>query len=231
MNRTAVVVGAGGPLGAKLCEKLRARDYRVVAVGRDESKLRAELGATADLVLTANVTDRLQLDEVFRRVNQALPPPEVLVYNVGRLLLAPFLDTPPEEFEASFRANALGAALCARAVLPNMVSQKRGVLIFSGATASVRGGPKSHAFAAGKHALRSIAQSLAREFSPQGIHVAHVVIDGKIWSDRTQQRFSDATKENCIDPDALAATYLTLIDQPPSAWTFELDLRPFNERF
>jgi NAD(P)-dependent dehydrogenase (short-subunit alcohol dehydrogenase family) len=155
----------------------------------------------------------------------------VLVYNAGRIDLASLSETTPETFETSFRVNALGAFLAARAAAPGMVARGRGSMVFIGATSSRRGGARTHAFASSKHALRGLSQSLAKELGPRGVHVAHVVIDGRIWGPRTVERFPDATREACIDAADVARAVRFLVDQPRSAWTFELDVRPYGERW
>lgn len=118
-----------------------------------------------------------------------------------------------------------------QALVPQMLQRGRGSMVFVGATASWRGGARTHAFASAKHALRGLSSSLAKELGPRGIHVAHLVIDGKVWGARTQQRFPDVREDQCIDPSAVAATICTLIEQPQSAWTFEMDLRPSVEKW
>ena len=148
----------------------------------------------------------------------------MLVYNAGRIDLVPLADTTPEAFEASWRTNAFGAFLAARALAPGMLAG--GAMVFVGATASVRGGARTHAFASGKHALRGLARALAAELGPRGVHVAHVVVDGKIWGERTRRRFPDAREAECLAPGDVAAAVCALVEQPRSAWTFELDLRP-----
>lgn len=231
MTRVAVVVGGGGSLGAALCTAFRRAGFVVAAIGRDLDRLGLEVGGEADLMVAGEVTSAVDVPAMFARVAAEAGPVEVMVYNVGRLHLGPFLQTTPEEFEACWRVNALGAFLCAQAVLPGMLQRRVGALLFSGATASVRGGARSSAFGAGKHALRSLAGSLAREFSPRGVHVAHVVIDGKVWGERTRNRFPDSVQDQCLDPAGLASLYVSLATQPPSVWTLEIDARPHQGRF
>lgn len=163
------------------------------------------------------------------RAFDAVGPVELLVYNAGRIDLARLAETTPEMFEASFRVNAFGAFVCARAAAPAMIERARGSMVFVGATSSLRGSPRTHAFAASKHALRGLAHALAKELGPGGVHVAHLVLDGKIFGPRTLVRFPNATRERCLDADAVAASIATLVEQPRSAWTFEMDLRPDTE--
>jgi NAD(P)-dependent dehydrogenase (short-subunit alcohol dehydrogenase family) len=225
MTRTAVVAGAGGSLGAEICRALRQRGWRVVGVGRDAARLEAELGNAVDDIVAAELASPEETQTVMRRVGDV----DALVYNAGKLDLAPLLETTPEIFRASWQANAFGAFVCARTLAEGMIQRARGSMILIGATASTRGGKRTHAFASAKHALRGLAASLAKELGPRGVHVAHVVIDGKVWGARTRARFPDVREDQCLEPTAVAATILGLIEQPPSAWTFEMDLRPAAE--
>jgi NAD(P)-dependent dehydrogenase (short-subunit alcohol dehydrogenase family) len=229
-KKTALIAGAGGAAGVALCRTLRERGWNVVAAGRDRNKLVAELGDAADEILEVELTS----EESVRRsveVTKSLGDLEAMVYNAGRIDLAALADTTPEMFETSWRVNALGGFLCARAVAAPMVARARGTLVFVGATASLRGGAQTHAFASAKHALRGLANALAKELGPRGVHVAHLVIDGKVWGTRTRQRFPQAIEAECLDPTAVAAAICALIEQPRSAWTFEQDLRPSGEKW
>jgi NAD(P)-dependent dehydrogenase (short-subunit alcohol dehydrogenase family) len=220
-----LIAGAGGAGGVALCRTLRGSGWNVVAAGRNRERLEAELGDAADQIIEVDLTSEASI----RRTVGTLADLEAMVYNAGKIDLATLADTTMEMFEASWRVNALGAFLCARAVAAQMVERQRGALVFVGATTSVRGGARTHAFASAKHALRGLAGALARELGPRGIHVAHLIIDGKVWGERTRQRFPQATEAQCLDAAAVAATIGALIDQPRSAWTFELDLRPAGE--
>lgn len=155
---------------------------------------------------------------------------DLLIYNAQRLQIAPLAETAAESFEAVWRAGCFGAFLVARALLPAMATRGGGTAIFSGATASRRGGARFSAFASAKFGLRGLTQALAREFGPAGVHVAHVVIDGLIAAPQTDRRFGPADGGR-LDPDAVAQAYLALARQPASAWTQELDLRPAGERY
>lgn len=223
---TALVAGAGGAGGVAICRALQGDGYRVVGAGRSYAALADELGdATHDLV-------QVQLGS-HESVCASLGPiqnVEVLVYNAGQIDLAPLADTTPEMFLSSWQTNALGAFLCARLIAPQMLERGQGTMLFMGATASLRGGARTHAFAAGKHALRGLAESLAKELGPKGVHVAHVVIDGKVWGERTRQRFPGVPESECLAPDGVARAVSLLVRQPRSAWTFELDLRPQTAR-
>lgn len=227
MTKAALVVGAGGSLGAALCRALGARGWRVIGAGRDRARVAADLDGAADEIVEVEVTS---VDSVRERLGR-LENVQALVYNVGRIDIAPLLETTPEMFTASWQANAFGAFICARTFAERMVLGGGGSMMFVGATSSVRGGARTHAFASAKHALRGLASSLAKELGPRGVHVAHLVVDGKVWGARTVARFPDAREGQCLEPDAVAATVGSLIEQPRSAWTFEMDLRPHIERW
>jgi len=225
MTRTAIVAGSGGDAGRAICHALRERGFHVVGAARDLQRLEAELeGAAAELV----EVDLASPDAVARAF--ATRQAQALIYNAGRIDLATLAQTTPEAFEASWRTNAFGAFLTARALAPAMLARGDGAMLFVGATSSKRGGGRTHAFASAKHSLRGLARALAAELGPRGVHVAHLVVDGKIWGARTRRRFPDAREAGCLAPVDVAATLCALIEQPRSAWTFELDLCPQPER-
>jgi NAD(P)-dependent dehydrogenase (short-subunit alcohol dehydrogenase family) len=234
--RVAAVVGAGPGLGAALAWRFAREGYTVGLFARGEPALRQvqhmvhEAGGHASVYPT-DATDAAAVRESFARLREEHGAPEVCIYNAGVFRMAGFLETAPEDFDTSWRINCLGGVLCAREVLPAMLEEGRGTLLFTGATASLRGGPRSAAFATGKSGLRALAQSLAREFGPRGIHVAHVVIDGVIDSSPAHPRDTLRPPPDRLSPDALAETYWQLHRQPPSAWTHELDVRPAPEKF
>jgi NAD(P)-dependent dehydrogenase (short-subunit alcohol dehydrogenase family) len=153
-----------------------------------------------------------------------------VIYNAHKFLVKPFADTCVADFETVWRTDVLGAVATAKSLLPSMLENGGGTMILSGATASRRGSIGFSAFASAKFALRGLAQSLAREYGPLGIHVAHVIIDGIIRGGHAQQLYN-IPDETCIDPSALAAAYLSLIAQPRSAWSQEIDIRPHNAAF
>jgi len=223
----AFIAGAGGAAGAAICQNLRRRGYHIVAAGRNRDALATEVHGVADELVEVDLTSAASVNAQSAVLGEA----EVLVYNAGRIDLVPLAETSPEMFRASWQVNALGAFLCARLAAPTMLARGSGSMIFMGATSSIRGGGRSHAFAASKHALRGLAASLAKELGPGGVHVSHLVIDGKIWGDRTRRRFPQAQQAECIDPAAVGEAVAWLIEQPRSAWTFEMDVRPYDERW
>lgn len=236
MTKVAAVVGAGPGLGAALARRFAREGYTVGLFARGEASLRAvqqevqEAGGRA-APYAVDATDAGAVRDAFARLRAEHGAPEVCIYNAGLFRMAGFLETSPEDFDTSWRINCLGGVLCAREVLPGMLERGRGTLLFTGATASLRGGPRSSSFAAGKFGLRAVAQSLAREFGPRGIHVAHVVIDGVIDTARVRALMGAPGDAQRLSPDALAETYWQLHQQPPSAWTQELDVRPAQEKF
>ncbi len=231
----AVVAGVGPGLGASLCRALCAARYDVAGLARSRdfgATLEQELGTEHSTfrAKACDVTDNEDVERTFRQITDELGPISVFIYNTGQSLIKPFTDITPAEFEAIWRVNCLGAMLTSRAVLPSMKEARSGTIIFTGATASMRGGANFAAFASAKFALRALAQSLAREHGILGIHVAHVLVDGLIWGKRAVERFG-VSAEQCLDPEAMAGAYLALIRQDRSAWSHETDLRPFTEKF
>jgi len=230
----AVVAGVGPGLGEALCRRLVRASYAVAALARSGgyAESLAQSIATEGGTLLPVVCDtgsEAAVDAAFATIESRLGAPRVLLYNAGRFVRGGLLDVRPEDFTDAWRVNCLGAFLCARRAAPAMLDSG-GTIIFTGATAAVKAGGGYVAFGASKFALRGLAQSLARELGPRGIHIAHVVIDGIIWTPRTQS-WVGVAEPQCLQPDAIAETYLGLINQDRSAWTFELDLRPDVESF
>ncbi|HYO53931.1 SDR family NAD(P)-dependent oxidoreductase [Archangium sp.] len=227
-SKVAAVVGVGPGLGAALARRFAREGYAVGLLARSESNLhpvRQELekaGGRAG-IYTADAADAASLGSAFARLRTELGAPEVCIYNAGSYKVAGVLELTPEQLESSWRIGCLGGFLMAREAVPAMLERGRGTLLFTGATASLRGTARFAAFAVSKFGLRALAQSLARELGPRGIHVAHVVIDGMIDTGS-----GTATK---LSPDAIAETYWQLHRQDASAWTQELDLRPATEKF
>jgi NAD(P)-dependent dehydrogenase (short-subunit alcohol dehydrogenase family) len=226
----AVVAGANSGLGSALCERLANRGFRVAAFGRDAATRAVAEEVPGVIPVKCDLTIAAEVDRAFSEIEEAVGLPSVAVYNAHRIELRASAETSLEVFEGSWRVNCYGAFVVAQRAVPGMRARGGGTLIFTGATSSIRGGQRSAAFASSKFALRGLAQSLARELSPAGIHVADVVLDGLVWSERTRARF-EPQEEACMSPHAVAAAYVTLIEQERSAWTHELDLRPWTERF
>jgi NAD(P)-dependent dehydrogenase (short-subunit alcohol dehydrogenase family) len=233
VNRVALITGVGPGLGAALARRFAREGFRVGLVARKPDfieTLAGEISAagTPALSLVADVSRPAEANAAVNRVRADLGPVGVLIHNASSSVGDGLLATTPEEFEQSWRVAALGGFVCARETAPDMLAAGAGVMLFTGATSSVRGGGWL-AFSSAKFAVRGLAQSLARELWPRGVHVAHVVIDGLIAAPRTGE--NPSADEPFLDPAHIADAYWHLARQDQSAWTLELDLRPHTEQF
>jgi len=231
----AVVLGVGPGLGAALARRF-AQGYAVAINARSAEYLRSLAGdiRTAGgqvLEVPADVGNRAQVEAMFKSIRERLGPPEVLLYNAGSGTWGTVTEVTPEQYEHSWRVNAYGAFLSAKEVAPDMIARGRGVMLFTGATAGVKAGPKSIAFGPAKFAMRGLAQSLARDLGPKGIHVAWINVDGGIDIPGRRERMPHVQEEDLLKPEAIAETYWHLAHQDRSAWTMELEVRPFKEKF
>jgi NAD(P)-dependent dehydrogenase (short-subunit alcohol dehydrogenase family) len=226
---TALIVGAGAGLSASLGRAFHKAGMRVALAARETGKLDAlcaEIGASA---FRCDATQLEQVGRLFSDVEAKMGNPDVLVYNASARSRGPFVTLNPKDVERAIAVSAFGGFLVAQEAARRMLPKRHGAIFLTGASASVKGYPQSAPFAMGKFALRGLAQSIARELAPQGIHVAHIVIDGGI---RSPARAEPADKpDSMLDPDAIAASYLHLLRQPRSAWTWELEIRPWVEKF
>jgi NAD(P)-dependent dehydrogenase (short-subunit alcohol dehydrogenase family) len=210
--------------------------FRVALMARQEDGLapvREEIegdGGTA-LPVPTDAADPDSVASAFERVRGELGDPEVFVYNAGAFRMGGILELSPQEFDSCFKANCAGAFYAARQVLPAMVERGRGTVLLTGATAALRGSARFSALAVGKFGLRALAQSMAREFGPRGVHVAHVVIDGQIDTPRVREMSPEREEDTMLSPEAIAETYWRLHAQHRTAWTLEMDLRPSVESF
>jgi NAD(P)-dependent dehydrogenase (short-subunit alcohol dehydrogenase family) len=227
--RNALIVGAGAGLSAALARAFAAREMKVGLAARsvdDLAGLAKETGAKAYACDAAKRADVIKLMESFTR---EIGAPEVVVYNASYRVRGSFVDLDPAEVEKSLAVSAYGGFLVAQEAAKRMLPRGQGAILFTGASASIKGYAQSAPFAMGKFALRGLAQSMARELAPAGIHVAHFVIDGGIKSER---RAEPADRPNSmLEPDAIAQNYLHVLAQPRSAWSWELELRPWVEKF
>ena len=235
-GKVAVILGVGPGLGAAVARRFAHEGFAVGMMARSEVSLSAtqeevEGAGGQTLAVRADATDAGSVASAFEEVRGSLGNPEVFVYNAGAFRMGGVLEVSPEDFDDCFRANCSGAFYGAQQVLPAMVERGRGTILLTGATASMRGSANFAALATGKFGLRALAQSLAREFGPQGIHVAHVIIDGQINTPRVRAMSPDREEHTMLSPDAIAETYWQLHVQNPTAWTLELDLRPALESF
>jgi len=227
MARTAVIAGVGPGLGASIARRFVEEGCRVGLFARSGGfidELAADLGEDA-LAVTTDITDQAAVTDGFEAVREAFGPVDVLVNHASGGSWEGIRELAPEQFEHALDVSAVGAFRCSQAAIEDMLGNDGdGTIIFTGATSAVRGRGGAPGFSTGKFAARGLAESMARELGPEGIHVAHVVIDGQI---DTQGRGS----EELLDPDAIADAYWTLVEQARSAWTLELDLRPHVESF
>jgi NAD(P)-dependent dehydrogenase (short-subunit alcohol dehydrogenase family) len=238
--RSAVVVGVGhaAGVGAAVARRFAKEGFRVTAFGRNAEKLRSAQESFRGLggevaVVVGDVTDEQAVTRLVAEADRPEAPLEVAVFNAGGNWPARYLEMDRAFFEEMWRVNALAGLVFSQAAVRAMLPRGRGTLIFTGATASLRGRAGFGAFASAKAALRALAQSCAREFGPQGLHVAHVVIDGAVDGDRVNALLPELRArrgpDGMLDPDAIAAAYFGLHQQPRSAWTHELELRPWSE--
>lgn len=239
MSDTAVIVGAGPGLGAALAQRFAHAEMNVAMAARNAERLETLAAEFSGVVHRAiavhcDATRESDVKALFERVDAELGPPSLVVYNAGAFVRKGILDTTAEEFERCWRTGCLGGFLVGREAVRAMLartSDHKGTIIFTGATASLRGGAMFHNLAVGKFGLRALAQSMAREFQPKGIHVAHVVIDGQIASESSGHSVAGRGRDAVIDPAAIAETYFQIHLQPRSAWSLEVDLRPYVEKF
>jgi NAD(P)-dependent dehydrogenase (short-subunit alcohol dehydrogenase family) len=223
--KSALIVGAGAGLSGSLARLFAKNGLRVTLAARDTAKLAALCTETGAKAIATDATQPAEIARLF----DAIEAPDVVVYNASARARGPFTELDPAAVAQAIAVSAYGGFLVAQQAVKRMLPQGSGAILFTGASASVKGYPQSAAFAMGKFALRGLAQSMAREFSPQGIHIAHFVIDGGI---RAAARPTPADKpDSLLDPDDIAETYWNVLTQKRSAWTWEVELRPWVERF
>ena len=226
---TALIVGAGEGISASLARLLGREGLRVALAARQTDKLKALCSETGAKAFTCNAADADDVAKLFEAVERDVGVPDFVLYNASARARGPLLDLVPADVANAIAVSGFGGFLVAQQALKRMLPNKRGAIFFTGASASIKGYAQSAPFAMGKFALRGLAQSMAREFSPQGIHVAHFVIDGGV---RSAARVEPSDKpDSMLDPDAIAANYWNVLQQPRTAWTWELELRPWVEKF
>ena len=227
--RRALIVGAGPGLGASLARAFTGEcGMRVAVAARRREPLEAISADTGAVPLVADAGNAASVDALFEAATQALGgAPEVVVYNASQRVRGPFVEVDAEAVARAVDITAIAAFRVAQQAVRRMLPDRHGAVLFTGASAGVKGFAQSAAFAMGKFALRGLAQSMARELAPQGIHVAHVVVDGAIRPVGTPNDGQDAL----LDADAVAATYVQLLAQPRSVWSWEIEVRPWVERF
>jgi NAD(P)-dependent dehydrogenase (short-subunit alcohol dehydrogenase family) len=227
--KNALIVGAGAGISASLARLFAREGIRVALAARSIEKLGALCSETNARAYACNAADPDEVERLFGLVEREIGTPDVVVYNASARARGPLVDLVPAEVSQAITVSAFGGFLVAQQAAKRMLPHKHGAILFTGASASVKGYAQSAPFAMGKFALRGLAQSMARELSPQGIHIAHFVIDGGI---RSAARVEPAEKpDSMLDPDAIAASYWSVLQQPRSAWAWEVELRPWVEKF
>ncbi len=227
--KSALIVGAGSGLSASLAHSFAKAGMAVALAARSPRKLAEFATATGARTYNCDAAKRDEVEALFATLDSEGNAPDVVVYNPSYRVRGPLIDLDPAEVEKTIAISAFGGFLVAQAAVKRMLPCKEGALLFTGASASVKGYAQSAAFAMGKFALRGLAQSLARELGPQGIHVAHFIIDGGI---RSARRPVEADKPDALlDPNAIAQSYLQVLEQPRNAWSQEVELRPWVEKF
>ena len=238
--KVALVIGAGDATGGAIARRFAAGGYTACLTRRDADKLEPVLSAIRAAGGTAHgfASDARKEDEVVtlvEHIEREIGTIEVLVFNIGANVPCSILDETARKYFKIWEMACLGGFLNGREVAKRMVERERGTILFTGATASLRGSANFGAFAGAKHALRALAQSMARELGPKGIHVGHVVVDGAIDTEFIRsnfpERYAMKAQDGILNPDHIAENYWHLHRQPRDAWTFELDLRPWNERW
>jgi len=225
----ALIVGAGAGLSAALARVLTSEGIKVALAARstgDLEGLATEIGAPT---FACDASKRADVEKLFADLDGSFGAPEIVVYNPSYRTRGPIAELDPDEVEKALMISAFGGFLVGQQAAKRMLPKKHGCIVFTGASASVKGYPLSAAFAMGKFALRGLAQSMSRELHPKGIHVAHVIVDGGIKSERRPEPAGKTA--SLLNPTSIAASYLHLIHQPHSAWSSELELRPWVETF
>ena len=236
MTKTALIVGAGSGISAAFARALCRDGYAVALAARDADKLAGLVKEVHGLAIPCDVSSADDVERLFSAVDDAFGRLDVVLFNPSFRTRGPIEDLPVGDVERALMVGAYGGFLVGRAATQRMLKQGheggRGTILFTGASASVKGYPQSAPFAMAKFALRGLAQSMARELAPKGIHVAHIVVDGGVRNaERGRIEAPDDKPDSLLDPEAIAETYLHLVRQPRSAWTWEIELRPWVERF
>jgi NAD(P)-dependent dehydrogenase (short-subunit alcohol dehydrogenase family) len=227
----ALIVGVGPGLGAALARRFAQGGLAVAVAARNAGKLQALAQEVGGRAYACDAADAASVGRLFEQVGREMGAPTVAIFNAGAYAPGAVLEIEAAEFERCWRILCLGGFLVGQRAARAMAPAGRGTILFTGATASLRGGANFANLAVGKFGLRAVAQSMARELGPKGIHVAHVVIDGQIRSERYAHLEKQRPPDGLLDPTAIAESFWHLHQQPRSAWTLELDLRPWVEKF
>ncbi len=228
---TALIVGAGSGLSASLARLFAKQGMRVALAARDTAKLAPLAKETNAFAIACDAADAAQVEAMFGTFEAKWGVPDLVVYNAGYRVRGPLVSLDPKEVERTIRVTGYAGFLVGQAAAKRMLARGSGAVFFTGASASVKGYAESAPFAMGKFALRGLAQSMARELAPKGIHVAHFVIDGGISRGAADSRAGERGADGMLLPDEIAKNYLHVFRQHRSAWTWEIELRPWVERF
>ena len=228
-TETALIVGAGPGLSASLARRFASSGVRVALAARDTGKLAGLVKETGARAFRCDAVDPDEAAGLFRSVNAELGEPDIVVYNASNRVRGPITDLDPKAVLTAIKISCYGGFLVAQQAAKQMVPRGEGAIFFTGASAGVKGYPNSSTFAMGKFGLRGLAQSLARELHPKNIHVAHFVIDGGIRRDNDPR--ADRGPDGLLEPDSIAETYWNFWRQPRDAWAWEIELRPWMEKF
>jgi NAD(P)-dependent dehydrogenase (short-subunit alcohol dehydrogenase family) len=227
--RSALIVGAGLGISASVARRFAALGVKVALAARNVQKLEALVQGTGALAFSADAADPESVAQLFKQVCDRMAEPDIVVYNASARIQGPLAELDPGAVQRALAVTAFGGFLVTQQAAKRMLARGHGAILLSGATASVKGFAHSAAFAMGKFALRGLAQSAAREFGPKGIHVAHFIIDGGV---RAAHRQDPADRpDSTLDPEAIAQAYVDVLRQPRSAWSQEVELRPWVEHF
>ena len=232
MSKLCVITGVGAGNGASFSRRFTREGYRVVMLARNLAYLETlAKEIPGSVAMECDVRDPGAIQQVFARIHEDIGTVDTLIYNAGAGEWASIMDTSLEGMQSSWATNTLGLVACAQQVIPSMTENGEGNIMVIGATAALRGGAQSTAFASAKAAQRSGAQSMARDLGPKGIHVGYLIIDGIIDIERTRERFPDRADDLFMQPDAIADSVYAMPQQARSAWAFEIDLRPYGEKW
>jgi NAD(P)-dependent dehydrogenase (short-subunit alcohol dehydrogenase family) len=232
MSKLGLIAGAGSGISASFARALHGAGYSICLASRTTGDLAGLCRETGARAIACDVTDAAQVESLYREVDRTGLPLAVVLYNASFRSRGPIADLDAEDVRRSLMVCAYGGFLVAQHAARRMLKAREGAILFTGALASVKGYAQSAPFAMGKFALRGLAQSMARELAPKGIHVAHFVIDGAVRNAaRGRSEGAGDPADSLLDPDAIAAAYMSVLNQPRSAWTWEVELRPWTERF
>jgi NADP-dependent 3-hydroxy acid dehydrogenase YdfG len=234
-KKVAAVIGVGAGLGNALAQRF-AKEYAVALVARGAEKLEGfakeiEKGGGRALPVSADVSKAADIEAAFAKIRAELGEVDVLLYNAAMRPFGRLMETKPSTFENTWRVTTFGAFLCAQQVVPAMLAKKSGAIVITGATAGIKPFPTSAAFGPAKFAVRGLAQVMARDLQPQGIHVAYINVDGAIDMPAIRERFPQLKDEQMLRPSAIAETFWHLAHQDRSAWSHDVDVRPFKENW